>query len=123
MQYPKDVLGEEIWKRANSFLMKEPPDSNTAVARRLELLRQVFSGESQTAFAARLGIEVKRWNNFERGKPLSKEIAFLIVKKFPDVTLDWLYLGNEGGLPIRLQRELEDAGKATTAPASAKGRR
>lgn len=88
------------------------PDSNEAVSERLKLLRQVVSGENQTAFASRLGIEVKRWNNFERASPLSKEVAFLIVRKFPDVTLDWLWLGNEGGLPVRFQRELTEAGKA-----------
>ena len=97
-------------------------ESNEAVAARLRLLRTVVSGESQTAFAAALGIEVKRWNNFERGLPLSKEVAFLLVNKFPDVTLDWLYLGNENGLSVRRQRELVEAGKATTAPPRSKSR-
>lgn len=97
--------------------MRNPrPDTNEAVAARLKLLRKTVSGESQTAFAAQLGIETKRWNNFERATPLSKEVAFLIVKKFPDVTLDWLWLGIEGGLPVRFQRELAEAGKATTSP-------
>ncbi len=91
------------------------PDSNEAVAARLRLLRQVVSGESQTAFAARLGVETKRWNNFERSSPLSKEVAFLIVRKFPNVTLDWLWLGRPDGMPVRFQRELEEAGKATTS--------
>jgi hypothetical protein len=90
------------------------PDSNEAVAERLKLLRKVISGESQTAFAARLNVEVKRWNNFERGMPLSKEVAFTIVRKFPNVTLDWLWLGRADGMPVRFQRELEDAGKSTT---------
>lgn len=122
MQSRKDFLGKKIWKRARSVLMRTSsrPDSNEAVADRLRLLRQVVSGESQTAFAARLGIDVKRWNNFERESPLSKEVAFLIVKKFPDVTLDWLFLGNEGGLPVRFQRELAEAGKANTGAAGRK---
>lgn len=99
------------------------PDSNEAVSERLRLLRQVVSGESQTAFSARIGIDPKRWNNFERGMPLSKEVAILLVKKFPDVTLDWIYLGNENGLSVRRQREFAEAGKATTAtPARSKAR-
>ena len=85
------------------------PSDNSQVARRLKVLRQVVAGENQTAFAARLGMEMKRWNNFERGYPLSKEIAFLIVQKVPGVTLDWLWLGNESGLPLKLQRELAEA--------------
>ena len=116
LQHPKVFHGEEIWKRATSVPMRNPPrpDSNEAVAERLALLRFVTSGESQTAFASRLGIETKRWNNFERGSPLSKEVAFLIIQKFPNFTLDWLWLGNSRGMPERLQRELE-AGKATMA--------
>ncbi len=47
---------------------------------RLKALRFMIAGENQTSFAARIGIEVKRWNNFERGSPLSKEIAILLFK-------------------------------------------
>jgi hypothetical protein len=67
-------------------------------------LRKCISGGSQTAFAARLGIEVQRWNNFERGSPLSKEVAILIVQTFPDVTLDWLFLGKTDGLTLKRHR-------------------
>ena len=116
MQGPKDLLSKKFGKRARSAAMRSTsPTSNEAVAERLTLLRSVVSGENQTAFAARLGIETKRWNNFERGMSLSKEVAFLIVQKFPDVTLDWLWLGIESGLPVRFQRELAEAGKAKTS--------
>ena len=92
-------------------------------ARRLIVLRRLYSGESQTAFAARIGVEVKRWNNVERGFPLSKEVAFQIAKAIPGMTLDWLWFGKTDGLPIKLQRELEDAGKATTAELGLPGAR
>ena len=92
------------------------PDSPEAIAERLRLLRRVVSGDNQSTFAARLGIEPKRWNNFERAMPLSKEVAILIVKKFPDITLDWLYLGNPRGLTVKRQQELDEAGKANIAP-------
>jgi len=119
MQYPKQFRGEKIWNGAASVPMQNhSPESNQAVAERLRLLRRIVSGSNQTAFALQMGIEVKRWNNFERGSPLSKEIAFLLVKKIPGLTTDWLWLGNEGGLPLKLQREIAEAGKATT---SAKG--
>jgi len=123
MQGPRRFLGKRIWNRAG-FAAMEPAkaESDEAVADRLKLLRRVVSGESQTAFAARLGIETKRWNNFERGSPLSKEVAFLIVKKFPNVTLDWLWLGNADGMPVRFQRELEEAGNTMTAAGRSKGR-
>ena len=93
----------------------QSPSENAEVARRLRTLRHVISGENQTAFAQRIGIEVQRWNNFERGLPLSKPVAFLLVGQVPGLTLDWLFLGVEDGLPIKLQRELVEALKSTTA--------
>lgn len=62
-----------------------------------------------------MGFEVKRWNNFERGLPLGKEAAFQLVQKIPGLTLDWLFLGKEDGLPVKLQRELLEAEKASTS--------
>lgn len=96
------------------------PTDNSEVAHRLSVLRQAVAGENQTAFAIRLGIEVKRWNNFERGFSLSKEIAFLLVQKIPGVTLDWLWLGNESGLPLKLQMELAEAEKLVPDRAQAR---
>jgi hypothetical protein len=75
----------------------------------LRLLRWIDSADNQTAFAAQMGISVKRWNNFERGSPLSKEIAILFVRRFPGITLDWLLLGNPSGLTLQRLRELEQA--------------
>jgi plasmid maintenance system antidote protein VapI len=90
----------------------------TDETKRLIALRELHSGDNQTAFATLIGIDVKRWNNFERGSPLSKEIAFILVKKFPGLTTDWLWLGKEEGLPSRLQRELAEAvGKVITSTA------
>ncbi len=83
---------------------------------RLKALRYMIAGENQTLFAAKIGIEVKRWNNFERGSPLSKEIAILLVQKIPGLTLDWLFLGKEDGLTGTRQTELTDALRAVAGP-------
>ncbi len=99
------------------------PTENSEVARRLVMLRQAVAGDSQTAFANQVGIEVKRWNNFERSKPLSKDAAFILVRKIHGLTLDWLFLGVEDGLTVKLQRALDEAGKATTGAGPAKGSR
>ena len=97
--------------------MNPRPDSKEAVAERLKLLRLVVSGENQTSFAASLNIEVKRWNNMERGySPLSKEVALLIVKKYPDFTLDWLFLARRDGLTLKRQRELDQAAFSLRGP-------
>jgi hypothetical protein len=78
-----------------------------ATGERLRTLRLVVSGDNQTLFARELGIAANRWNQMERGKvPLSKEVALIIVRKFPDFTLDWLFLGRADGLTVKRQREL-----------------
>jgi hypothetical protein len=112
-QDPRGFGGKIIWNSAQSEGMARTPHptDNSEVAKRLRALRFYLAGDNQTAFGKRYGIEVKRWNNFEREMSLSKGIAFLLVQKIPGLTLDWLYLGNEDGLPVKLQRELAEAGR------------
>ncbi|MCU1293062.1 MAG: family transcriptional regulator [Bryobacterales bacterium] len=120
---PKSISWRKFLETGNlSAMASGRADSNEAIAERLRLLRTVVSGESQTAFSAWIDIEPKRWNNFERGMPLSKEVALLLVRKIPDITLDWLFLGNENGLSVRRQREFAEAGKATMSASRSKGR-
>jgi hypothetical protein len=69
-----------------------------AYLHRLRLLREIISGDNQADFARRLGIPPKRWNNYERGFPLSREIAFMIWKKFPGMSPEWIWFGAVGNL-------------------------
>jgi hypothetical protein len=99
-------------------MVEHEPDT----ARRLKILRTYAGcGDSQTRFALNYGFTVKQWNNFERGHPLSKEAAIQLVRKFPGLTLDWLHLGREDGLPGRLRAELEAAARTTIAPERKRG--
>lgn len=81
-----------------------PPELD--VASRLVKVRGLY-GDNQAAFARRLGISLARWNNFERGSPLSHEVAIKLVRLVPALTLDWLYLGATGGLSVELARRLD----------------
>jgi hypothetical protein len=95
----------------------EGPAVELDTARRLKILRTYAQcGDSQTRFAVKYGFSVKQWNNFERGFPLSNPVAIQLVKQFPGLTLDWLYLGKADGLPGTLRTELEAAEKAMTSP-------
>ena len=47
--------------------------------------------------------------------PLSKEMALRIVRKFPGVTLDWLFLGRTEGLSAELARMLSGPSKGNDA--------
>lgn len=83
---------------------------------RLRRLRTAFGFETSTAFALYLDIGFQRWNAFENDFPLSREVAFALVKKF-GVSLDWLYLGRIDALPTELARrlgELDPPGKGKT---------
>jgi hypothetical protein len=74
---------------------------------RLLRLREAMGISTQTAMAVALGIEVSRWNNFERShSPLSLDVANRICARFPGVTLDWLIRGNPSGLPLDLAKRL-----------------
>jgi transcriptional regulator with XRE-family HTH domain len=65
---------------------------------RLRLLREIVSGENQSDFAQRLGIPFKRWSNYERGYPVPRETAFLLMRKFPGISVEWLWFGMTGNL-------------------------
>jgi hypothetical protein len=91
------------------------PDSNEAIAWRLKCLRYAIAKNNQSAFAAQLGIDPKRWNNFERRTPLSKDVALKIVQRWPELSLDWLFRGIDDRLPVWRQRELAEAGNALTS--------
>lgn len=80
-----------------------------AYKKRLRLMREILVGGNQQAFADKLGIPMKRWNNFERGHPISREVAFIIMDKFPEVSVEWLWFGMTGNLRADFKKKVEDA--------------
>jgi transcriptional regulator with XRE-family HTH domain len=86
-----------------------PDYKNDPTALRLKRLRLAKGFKSGAEFARFLGVSKGRWNNFERGFPMPKEIIELLCKKkIPGLTSDWLYWGDAGGLTVELQRQLEE---------------
>ena len=79
----------------------------------MQLLRRKLGPQigayTQTAWAKALGIGVKRWNNFERGAPLSADVARLIRKRFPAIEWNWLMEGDAHYLPPAISDLLRDA--------------
>ena len=75
-----------------------PGSDESKRARRLREAMGFNGLGAQQKFAELLNVERGRWNNIECGAPLSKEMALRIVRKFPGVTLDWLFLGSPEGL-------------------------
>jgi transcriptional regulator with XRE-family HTH domain len=74
---------------------KPKPDPTTT---RIIRLRERLGYKHGAAFARFLGVSKARWNNFERGYPLSKEMIFLLCEKIDGLTSDWLYFGRTRGM-------------------------
>lgn len=106
----------------NAGMSKKHPDGKSSpIALRLRAVMAHERARTQDEFAERLGVEKKRLNNALVGYPLSIEVAQKIKQTVPGITRDWLYDGDEGGLPVSLRDELrlaetkvrEGAGRAS----------
>src|SRR5215203_1844464 len=83
-----------------------------AVGRRLSNLRHAL-GQTQRQLAAILNITGPRWANYEVGTSrIPVDIALRLVEKW-EVSLDWIYYGNEAMMPKPLLREIKAAAKET----------
>jgi transcriptional regulator with XRE-family HTH domain len=78
-----------------------------AYRRRLQLLRQIVSGENQQDFAARIGVDKKRWNNYEQGYPVPREVAMLLMARIEGFSIEWLWFGKEKNLSDHLLRMIK----------------
>lgn len=86
--------------------MGSQDDRDMQRGKRLERLRLYHGYKTQVAFANWLGVSPTRWNNYERGIPLTRPIEDLLVKRTPGLSVDWLRNGNRNGLSVELDRRL-----------------
>src|SRR5262245_11481525 len=81
------------------------------IAQRLRRLRAVIEpGMPASEFARKYGFTESQWWNFENGYPLPSTSALRLRQRIPGLTLDWLYLGETGGLTVALANTLEKGG-------------
>lgn len=79
---------------------KRAPDTLEAIAERLIALR-TLNAPTQTAFCNQVNIQPNTWNQYETAKQrISLDMA-IRLSKATGVTLDWIYLGDTTGMPIR----------------------
>ncbi len=83
-------------------------------AERLAKLREVMGFETQMSFAAYLGVGYERYNNVERGLPLSYRLARIIARKCPGVTTGWLLEGDASGMTPQWIRLLTEPPKGSS---------
>jgi len=81
-------------------------DHDSDVALRCRVLTRLYAGDNSSTFAKSIGVSPTRWNNIERSGALSKDVARQIVRKWPEVSLDWLWRGRDDGLTPAKSNEL-----------------
>jgi transcriptional regulator with XRE-family HTH domain len=94
---------------------KESGGREADVAKRLRLLRAAEGGHKSKVFALRMGFSGPQYSNYENGVPLSKPAAIQLATRIPGLTIDWLYMGREEGLPVALRQRLHQAKEALEA--------
>ncbi len=84
--------------------------SYVAVGRRLSHLRRAL-GLTQRQLAACLNITGPRWANYEVGTSrIPVDVALLLVEKW-EVSLDWIYYGNEALMPKSILETIKAVAK------------
>jgi transcriptional regulator with XRE-family HTH domain len=96
-------------------MVKDPRNTNNeAISRRLRALREAYT-PSQVEFCEMVGLKPPAWNNYEKGtNRISLDAALALAQK-TGVSLDWIYYGDESGLPLRLASKLTTPPSAETA--------
>lgn len=85
-----------------------PVSSKGPLALRLRALRVALGYHNASAFARTIGVKVTAWSNVENGHPISIALALQLIRRFPTVTLDYVYRGHSlpGELGQRTDEEL-----------------
>lgn len=89
-----------------------PPRLRVQIGERLRLFRELIVDASQPKLAKIVGVTTQAWSQWETGKrPLGLCEAIILCRRY-GATLDWLYRGEESGLPVRLAEKLRTDSKA-----------
>jgi transcriptional regulator with XRE-family HTH domain len=75
------------------------------IAERLENTRGAL-GLSQSELCAKTGIQRNTYNQWERGKQRPGLSQAMILCETFGITLDWIYRGDPGGIPARLNDKI-----------------
>lgn len=108
------ALSSAQWSRRGKFAKKRRmsgPESTEEIGKRLKWTREAL-GYSQAAISREISTDpnfAQVWNNWERGRDrISVDNALTLCAKFK-LSLDWIYRGEDGLLPAKLVRAIEEA--------------
>ncbi len=85
---------------------KHPDGKNAPEAERARRLVEAMGFESSADFARWLKMDPRRWNNFEVGYPISRDVANKLMHAIPGLSFDWIFEGNPNGLSVQMARRL-----------------
>lgn len=91
-----------------------------AIRRRLIVIRKYMAGDNQADFARQLGLAPSRWNNLERGFPLTLKVTFLLIKAVEGLTTSYITHGYTERMPTALKRQLISLEEAEFGPPKGK---
>lgn len=94
--------------RLIAFWMPAPVD----VANRLKIFRESL-GVSQAELCRQTGFSSAQWAQYETAKRRISLEAALLLNRTYGVTLDYIFLGDRSGLPMRIASKLPPENKAT----------
>lgn len=103
-----DLSDESAMPKSHHMAVREKGGKWAPHAVRLRVLRCAIFNEATGKFADRVGASPQRYGNMENGFPLSLPVANKIRLLVPGVTLDWLYHGEERGVPIEVLMQLRE---------------
>lgn len=90
-------------------------ESPEAVAIRMRQIRAAYGQDkSQEEFALSLNLTDSAWSNFETGRRPGLDTALKLVRRFPHLTLEWIYRGDPRGMAVDVFDRLESSPPATT---------
>lgn len=93
-----------------------------AICWRVKRIRETYGpGLSQEEFATSLGVGHKSWASNEASERISINSALKVVTAFPDITLDWIYLGRTKGMAFDVSRALEGRAEPASTTKRARG--
>ena len=99
------------WIRPRGTGLKKSKNSHSGYniadyVNRLRLMREI-EGATQQEFADRLEMDMRRWNNYERGFPMPRDVVFSIMNTIKGPTPDWLWFGYMGNLTPEYRAKVE----------------
>lgn len=94
-------------------------ESIDATTLRMRKVRAAYGQDkSQEEFAASLNLTDSAWSNYEKSRRPGLDAALLLVRRFPHLTLEWIYRGDPRGMAADVFDKLESSLEETTRRAA-----